>query len=299
MIASDIKSNFYERNWSKFNQENFLLDYFDITWDNVLHVNENNVNKSFDVFYDSMTNILDLNAPWRKVTKKKFKTRRKPWVTTGILTSISIRDQIYKKSIKAKTSTEKTTLFKYRNLIVSLLRYSKRNHFTRYFQENLQRQKNWEGVRNIISIKPLTHHSSISHIDNSVTCDPILVSNTFNSYFSEVANSIRAKIPDTTKHFSNYLKNSNCNSFFIYPTSQVEVENCINSMKCNKASGPTSIPTHILKLLKHEISYPLSILINLSFSSGCYPIKLKTAQVIIQLGQNVPKNHVHTSDEIY
>ena len=51
-------------------------------------------------------------------------------------------------------------------------------------------------------------------------------------------------------------------------------------MKCNNASGPTSIPTHILKLLKHEISYPLSILINLSFSSGSYPIKLKTAQVI-------------------
>ena len=34
------KSNVFERDWSKFDQENFLLDYFDIDWSNLLNLNE-------------------------------------------------------------------------------------------------------------------------------------------------------------------------------------------------------------------------------------------------------------------
>ena len=30
------KSNNYERNWSRFDQENFVLDYLSVNWDNLL-----------------------------------------------------------------------------------------------------------------------------------------------------------------------------------------------------------------------------------------------------------------------
>ena len=43
LVASDIffnasypKSNSYEKDWSRFDQDNFVLDYFSINWDNLL-----------------------------------------------------------------------------------------------------------------------------------------------------------------------------------------------------------------------------------------------------------------------
>ena len=51
-------------------------------------------------------------------------------------------------------------------------------------------------------------------------------------------------------------------------------------MKTNKASGPNSIPTNILKLFKKEFSKPLSDMINMSFNQGVFPNILKIANVI-------------------
>ena len=51
-------------------------------------------------------------------------------------------------------------------------------------------------------------------------------------------------------------------------------------MKTNKASGPNSIPTKILKLFKNEFSKPLSDMINLSFNQGIFLNLLKIANVI-------------------
>ena len=37
------KSNIYERDWSKFDHENFILDYFSIDWEDLLKTDELNV----------------------------------------------------------------------------------------------------------------------------------------------------------------------------------------------------------------------------------------------------------------
>ena len=50
------------------------------------------------------------------------------------------------------------------------------------------------------------------------------------------------------------------------PTLPEDIEDLISSMKTNKASGPNSIPTKILKLFKKEFLKPLSDIINLSFN---------------------------------
>ena len=37
---SGNKSNIYERHWSKFNRENFILDYFYFDWEDLLKIDE-------------------------------------------------------------------------------------------------------------------------------------------------------------------------------------------------------------------------------------------------------------------
>ena len=50
--------------------------------------------------------------------------------------------------------------------------------------------------------------------------------------------------------FTHFLKNKNAYSFFINPTDKYEIINIINSLCTNKASGPHSVPTDILHLIK-------------------------------------------------
>ena len=40
------KSNIYERDWSKFDRENFILDYFSVEWEDLLKTDELNADNS-------------------------------------------------------------------------------------------------------------------------------------------------------------------------------------------------------------------------------------------------------------
>ena len=49
---SDNKANIYERDWSKFDRENFILDYFSVGWKDLLKIDELNVDNSTKVYLD-------------------------------------------------------------------------------------------------------------------------------------------------------------------------------------------------------------------------------------------------------
>ena len=59
-------------------------------------------------------------------------------------------------------------------------------------------------------------------------------------------------------------------SFAIYDCDQNEIENIISSFNPKKAIGPNSIPSDIIQMLKKDISYPLSVIFNMPFSTGNY-----------------------------
>ena len=53
-----------------------------------------------------MSNILDKYAPFKKITKYKFKFRTKPWITPTLQKSISIQNKIFENYIKKKDITQ-------------------------------------------------------------------------------------------------------------------------------------------------------------------------------------------------
>ena len=64
------------------------------------------------------------------------------------------------------------------------------------------------------------------------------------------------------------------------PTDEKEIEQKIKAMKDNKALGPNSIRTKILKVHSKTLSKPLAELINLSLNQGKFPTILKIAKII-------------------
>ena len=61
------QSDYYERDWSKFKQENFILDYFDKDCADVLQIDQQNVNLSLDSFLNNLNSILDVHALLKKL----------------------------------------------------------------------------------------------------------------------------------------------------------------------------------------------------------------------------------------
>ena len=56
----------------------------------------------FETFQNKFLSITDNNAPIITLSRKESKLRQKPWLTKGILESIRIKNQLYKKCIKKK-----------------------------------------------------------------------------------------------------------------------------------------------------------------------------------------------------
>ena len=131
-------------------------------------------------------------------------------------------------------------------------------------------------VKEIISLKSNSVPKPISlKIDGVVTSDPNPVANSFNSFFSSVADNIRSRIPESEKQFSSFLHNPNLNSIFLTPVTPEEVAKIINSIPPSKSSCPNSVPIKILKSVCAEISNPIADLVNLSFSTGKFLSSLK------------------------
>ena len=60
------QSNIYERDWSKFDRENFILDYFSVDWENLLKNDELNADNSTKMSLDKINMLLDTNAHLKK-----------------------------------------------------------------------------------------------------------------------------------------------------------------------------------------------------------------------------------------
>ena len=74
------KFNICEGDWSKLDQENFILDYFSVGWEHLLKINELNADNSTKIYLDKINMLLDTYAPLKKNNKYKLKFKSKPWI---------------------------------------------------------------------------------------------------------------------------------------------------------------------------------------------------------------------------
>ena len=69
------KHNLYSLKFQNFDRENFLLDYFEIDWNNTIEVEKDCVNHSLANFMGKINGMVDKYIPLKKVYKKKFKQK--------------------------------------------------------------------------------------------------------------------------------------------------------------------------------------------------------------------------------
>ena len=197
---SGNKSNIYERDWSKFDQENFILDYFSVDWDDLLKTGELNADNSTRMYLDQINMLLDTYAPLKRINKHKIKFKSKPWITLGLQKSISVKNKLLKNFINKKDPVLKeefhTNYKKYRNLLSTLMKKSKQAYYDKYFEKNWNNIKNtWKGIKSLISLKSVASNvPTVLSLDNGDTVNnPYDIANTFNNYFASIAETTKKK----------------------------------------------------------------------------------------------------------
>ena len=131
--------------------------------------------------------------------------------------------------------------------------------------------KTWDGIKSIINInKKEKKDINCLKVDDQQATDPFVISNYFNKFFTTIAKKIESKIVQTDKKYSDFLDNPLEKMFFRIPAEPNEVQSLIKTLNLEKATGPNSISTKLLKAFDKTISVPLANLINLSFEKGVF-----------------------------
>ena len=243
-----------------------------------------------------MNRILDKHAPLKRLSKYKLKFKTKPWITTALKKSISVKNKLFSDYINKKGLSQKNELHikykSYRNMLSTLMKKSKQNYFTKFFENNLKNLKNiWKGINSIISMKSFFSNTpTLLTFQNEDVDNPERIANIFSNYFSTIDEKTQPKIKHSQKNYTDYLSNENPDTFFLSPTSKEEIKFILSSLDINKSTGPYSIPSKVLNMLKNDISEQLVDLFNLSFTTDTCPTLLKTAKVISILKKGSKSN---------
>ena len=273
----------YGRNYRYFNSREFSEELSKLDWSDV--INNNKTDEAYSTFYHKIEHLLDEMAPYHKLTKNEMRLEERPWITRGILVSMKKRDNLYKLLSSEKDQNKKHEIFEiykqYRNLIVTLLKQSKKNYYSSYFVENQNNiKKTWDGIRGIINVSKRKNSLPTKIIyGNSEKNTNIEMANAFNNFFVDIGKNVEKKIPQPKSSFHVYMGNPNEKSIFLGPCDQQELRTIINALRASKASGPNSIPSNILIEFSDYLIEPLTAIINSSLVEGIFPSLNKEARV--------------------
>ena len=84
-----------------------MINLITIDWINEILKNGNDINEIFDIFYKTLSEIVDRHAPLTKVTKKERTLQSKPWINKEIKHLMWKRDKLFRKYCACKNETQK------------------------------------------------------------------------------------------------------------------------------------------------------------------------------------------------
>ena len=78
MVIAQAINLIFMKDWSKFDGENFILDYFSVEWEDLLKIDELNADNSTKMNLEKINVLLDTYAPLKRINKYTLKFKSKP-----------------------------------------------------------------------------------------------------------------------------------------------------------------------------------------------------------------------------
>ena len=272
--------NVYMRNYSNFEPQKFIEDPKAINLTEKISQLKS-TNDKYNFFHDKVIEVINAHAPLSKLSSKKQKQLKKPWITKGIRTSIKKKNNLYHKFMRKKEVDLYNKYKVYRNKITHLIRHSKKNYYLDYFNKfKTNMKKLWQGIKELINLSTPVSSPICLQEENELITNPLLIANKFNTYFNKLASNIVSKMKPAKKSHKDFLQSCINDMFDATPTTEDEVKTLLHNLDKNKSPGIYNIPIKLIKVAAQHIAKPLELIINDSFANGCFPQKLKIQKII-------------------
>ena len=106
------------------------------------------------------------------------------------------------------------------------MKINRKSHYQIFFEENKRNSKAiWQGIHNIIYSKKsnrINTPSSLLIEGNTITDSQDILEH-FNNFFALIGQDLQKNTGPTKKHFLDYLKTPNTDTFYILPTKPKEI----------------------------------------------------------------------------
>ena len=271
-------NQFVRKKFRDHSDENIALLETEITncLDIFNNINNQNINLKTEFFSNTLYNLYNKYCPIKE-KNISFKRLQKPWISDELLAGIKLKHSLFKQ-MKNNTITF-DAYNNYKNTFTSLLRQTKRNYYQHKFDQcSGDIKMTWKYLNSLIKVKKSKQELVLSENGHEIVDSKVIADN-FISYFSNVANELNNKIPQSLKCPLQFMPDPNQSTFFAAPTTPNEVNKVITSFK-NKASDLDTVPVYIYKSLKNVLCQTIANLFNESLLEGTFPDCLKLAKII-------------------
>lgn len=263
---------------------------------NSLQLDTTDANIKYTNFSQQFTKLYNDCFP-ETSTSITYKSGFKPWLSSGLLTSIKKKNRLYKTWLHKKTDTALTKYKVYKNKLTSILRASEKLYYQNKFLDTKDDIRNtWKVIKSLIGNKNTYDKITELNINGTLINDESDIANKMNEYFVNIGPDLAKKIPKADGHYRDYLQTEKrpSKSLFFRPTDCNEIINIVNNLKTNKSPGFDGITAKTLKPVINLIAPPLSEIFNMSMETGVFPQSMKIAKVtpIFKAGdKTLPNNY--------
>ena len=262
------------RDTKSFNESDFISELEQQPW-SVINIFDS-ASDALDYFVSTFNSVLNKHAPKKKRRVKKSKQPN--WMNQNITNAIKTRDSIDKSKNMAEYRL-------WRNRSTTLIQDAKKEFYSQSINNNYKSPKVlWQNLHDITQ-KSSKQHSNFIHDDNGdPILDPETTANKFNNFFTSLYKDLDRSDGKSTHDCSKLRdfvdsKVPHGTEFHIPHVSASFIQQQLQNLKTNKATGIDDISAKYLKLSASVVSQPLATILNLSITNGIFPDDLKKAKV--------------------
>uniref|UniRef100_A0A1Y1LAR2 Reverse transcriptase domain-containing protein n=1 Tax=Photinus pyralis TaxID=7054 RepID=A0A1Y1LAR2_PHOPY len=263
------------RNFSHKNKVQFNSLIGKVDWKDLLSANDTNT--MVDAFYSEFNKCFERAFPL--ITCITTHIQRNLWITSGIRTSSKNKRWLLEMKKYSTDANFLNYVTRYSIILKHIINVARTSHFHNKILRSSNKVKTTWDVINQQSKQPKPLHENIVlEVEDKTLTFPGDVASAFNNFFTNIAVDLTKDIPVNIRPLSS---NANlCSSFFIHPVNVDEIDNLIKGLNNNNSVGYDNIPLFLIKENRDLLKYPLTEIINSSFSNGIFPTRLKIAKII-------------------
>ena len=244
-------------------------------------------NRNYDILEHTITSAINKHLPTKTVKFNKHKHKKSNWITQGIIKSIKYRDMLYRKLKETNPHSQQhetmvINLHTYNNILKRSIRKAKADYYYSRFEKYKNDMRNtWVTIKEIISRESKTNFPESFQINNVLTKDKTIIANEFNTYFANIGYNLASKMKNNSNTtYDDFLSNPSLSSFIFQPITEETIINIIDKLKSKNSQSHDGLSSKLLKVIKHETSKAITLIVNQSLNTDIFPDKLKCAKVI-------------------